>query len=1264
MAKMHRPRFMSAVRLFGVLLLLAAAALTGVATSASPAHAANDLGYRGPSYGSSVSAPTAEKPQSKLWYAAGSWWGALWAPAAAAFTIHRLDWATQTWSSTGVVIDTRTSAKIDALWDGGRLYIASAGQNPATASHRAQVRRYSWVGGSWVADSGYPVTLVSGGMDSVVIDRDAGGTLWATWVRDGKVYVTHSASTDTQWVTPYVLPVPGADDLRTGSDGDDATLVAFGDKVGILWGNEGLASPWRNSYYFAVHVNGTDDSAASWSRELAYGGDPNVENADDHLNIKSLQTDSEGRLFAVVKTSLNASSDPLNVVLVRSPSGVWDRDNVFGRASDSHTRAILALDDQNDQVHVFAAAPCCSGGTIYHKKASFQALANGNPFANGLGAPFIQSTTDPKINNPTTTKQTLNGTTGLVVLAGDDSTRRYLHNSLELGNPNQSVPDTAITAGPSGEVGSTSATFSFTSTNTAATFECSLDGAAFTACTSPRTYSGLPPGAHHFEVRAVTAAGPDPTPAVRDWTVVDGLPTMLAPVADASVQSRSPATPFGGAVDLLADTSPAEESYLRFTVARADPVSRATLRLWATNGSGNGPGLYRAASAGWSESSVTWNTKPGATGGKIADVASAPAGTWVEYDVTATVTGPGTYDWALIPDSSDGMVVNAREASSNKPQLVLDYTIDSTAPTITAWSPLENAMGVSIDTTVTATFSENMDAASLDAAFTLSGPGGPVPAALTYDAQAHRATLTPAAPLGSQTTYTATVSTGARDVAGNALESAKTWSFTTETVDPNGARTFLASADALVEGSRPAVNSGSLNQLRADTSPQEHAYLRFDVGGLAGIVQSAVLRLHVTNGTSNAPRVHTSAAGWDENAITWGNRPTPSPSSIADAGSVAVGQWLEYDVTTAVAGNGPVSFALLPESSDGMFTDSREVAAGAPELVVTTAAPDNTPPDTTLTAGPTGTVAVSSATFEFTASEAGSTFECKLDAATYTPCTSPTTYTALPDGAHTFMVRAIDGVGNIDPTPASRSWTVAAPLQTVIESGPADPSSSTSATLAFTSNRSGASFECRLDGGAWAACTSPHTYTLLLPGPHEVQVRAVSGADVDTTPATWAWNIDPAATQTVVVPAAGDAYVQQSRPTANTGVAGLLRSDSSPLEETYIWFDLPATGAVQSATLRLYAENGTGNAPAVHQTPATWAETGITWNNRPAAQPTELDNKGSAPAGAWVEYDVTGAVTQAGPVSFALIPESSDGMFATSREGDSNTPELVVSYAS
>lgn len=107
-------------------------------------------------------------------------------------------------------------------------------------------------------------------------------------------------------------------------------------------------------------------------------------------------------------------------------------------------------------------------------------------------------------------------------------------------------------------------------------------------------------------------------------------------------------------------------------------------------------------------------------------------------------------------------------------------TTDTTAPTVSSTSPASNATSVAINTTVSATFSEAMNAASITTStFTLKTTSGAAAVSGTVALSGNTATFTPAVALDYGTSYTATLTTGMQDAAGNALAAVSTWMFTT-----------------------------------------------------------------------------------------------------------------------------------------------------------------------------------------------------------------------------------------------------------------------------------------------------------------------------------------------------------------------------------------------------------------------------------------------------------------------------------------------------
>src|SRR5262249_27734249 len=131
-------------------------------------------------------------------------------------------------------------------------------------------------------------------------------------------------------------------------------------------------------------------------------------------------------------------------------------------------------------------------------------------------------------------------------------------------------------------------------------------------------------------------------------------------------------------------------------------------------------------------------------------------------------------------------------------------------------------------------------------------------------------------------------------------------------------------------------------------------------------------------------------------------------------------------------------------------------------------------------------------------------FEVSLDGGPFLTDTSPKTYVGLPDGLHTFEVRAVDNAITTDPTPATRSFTVdtIAPA-TILTAGPSGTINSSAATFSFLGVDGTGSgvvgFQVRLDGGTFTSASSPQTYVGLAEGLHSFDVRAIDAAGNQST---------------------------------------------------------------------------------------------------------------------------------------------------------------------
>lgn len=438
------------VALFGLLtIFIAGALLITIVYAGTPLSIAGILSY---SYGSAVSeGPTGEKPESKLWYNDGMWWGSLYNPTAGEFRIYRLDLGSQDWVDTGVLLDEREESRADTFWDASanKLYVATHIKqlNPGSTNNSenwARLLRFSYNTSTdtYSLDSGYPVTINSDRTEALVIDKDSSGRLWAVYVSrppsssDYQVYVNYTvtAGDDAVWATPFTLPFTQAHVTL----GDIASIIAFtdngGSKVGVMW-NDG-----SDEFYFASHPTNTAPTT-NWTLENLNVSYP----ANDQISLARTTT---GQVLAAVKTMATDPADPVIAVIGRDSNGTFSFHPITP-VSSNDTRPRIVINDTTKEAYVFASSNTIGGRICYHVADIPTNLSTMNfPIENcvdSFDAPQLQMADAPiligdstydQFNNATSSKRNVTNASGIVVLASDDENGSfYAYGTINIAGP-------------------------------------------------------------------------------------------------------------------------------------------------------------------------------------------------------------------------------------------------------------------------------------------------------------------------------------------------------------------------------------------------------------------------------------------------------------------------------------------------------------------------------------------------------------------------------------------------------------------------------------------------------------------------------------------------------------------------------------------------------------------------------------------------------------------------------------------------------------
>jgi hypothetical protein len=498
------------------------------------------------------------------------------------------------------------------------------------------------------------------------------------------------------------------------------------------------------------------------------------------------------------------------------------------------------------------------------------------------------------------------------------------------------------------------------------------------------------------------------------------------------------------------------------------------------------------------------------------------------------------------------------------------------------------------------------------------------------------------------------------------------------TIDLANTLSFAPKHDTYVKSSSPTTTNGTASTLRGKTGSSEvmQSYLKFDVTGLSGTLHSAKLLLYVSDASVDggaiypvSPNYKSSLTPWVEKDLNWNNAPGITDAPISSTGAVSLGQWVEFDMTTAIVGNGAYSFGLKTNNSDQVYYRSKENgAATAPQLVVltlpsnapsiTSFAPSNGPAESEVTI--TGNNFTGATEITFNGMPAAS---FHVDSNTQIRANVPVGGTSgrikitTPDGSSSFatefVVTAIPAISSFTPDLGPQGTEV-----TII-------GSNFTGTTSVQFNGQAATL-IYLDSDTEIRATVPAGAT-----PSAGKIAVINSAG--TAASTNDFTILP---PPLVLAPTHDAYIKSSAPTTNYGTSSTVRAKvgSSETFIAYLKFNVAGmSGPLLSAKLRLYVTDDSPDGGGVYlvsndylNTATPWEEKGLLWGNAPSIAGTPLSAVGAVKTKQWVEFEVTSAIAGDGVYSFALKNNNSNAVYYGSKESSGTTtdPQLVIQMPS
>ena len=325
----------------------------------------------------SFSQSALDKPQSKIFQYANQWWEVM--PNKTGTWVYRLDGST--WTATQKIsANTSVHADVKLVGDLAEVLLVgisnSATTQLATLQYVAADNQFE----PWALRPTLTNVGLLKGVETATVEMDSTGRLWVASDTKSTIEVRYADGVYSSFSKPITI--------ASGITTDDiSSIIAMPNHtIGVMWSNQNA-----KRFGFRTHVDGADPT--QWSADEVPAGQSalNIGHgmADDHIH---LAVESNGTLYAAVKTSYDKSPYTHITLLVRRPNGTWDNAYFVDTAG---TRPVIVVDEAAGQL-IMAYTTKEGGGDIVYRTSPLDNISLSSR------AVLIPG----KVNNVTTTKVT------------------------------------------------------------------------------------------------------------------------------------------------------------------------------------------------------------------------------------------------------------------------------------------------------------------------------------------------------------------------------------------------------------------------------------------------------------------------------------------------------------------------------------------------------------------------------------------------------------------------------------------------------------------------------------------------------------------------------------------------------------------------------------------------------------------------------------------------------------------------------------------